>query len=274
MNICLFNTHATLTEKHARLCLSSLLQRQTQPPFWDHFFIFNSHQKDLPNQTIIDLLRELDTHESIQEVAIIPYNETTALKTLMYDFAQQVGTVLANHLDKPGKTLFLKSDYYLSRNFNESVLSFPETNHFWTAPIYNSKEWTTEKDFIDVSGFEKFTPVNEYICYDCGDNAPHTPATTVRSTRGELWDSPNVKFIAHNVRIDYNLHVASNDLLRMILETNLATRPLNYPYGGPHWEGLIENGVDYSSFTGAFGIHMYHSVSLREPKKQIPGQRW
>ena len=63
MNTCIFTTHTTLDLKHADYSLKALLSLQTHDISWDNFVIYNTHEHELSNESIINLIKKYDTKE-------------------------------------------------------------------------------------------------------------------------------------------------------------------------------------------------------------------
>jgi len=70
MNNCIFVTHATLYEKHADWCLQALFD-QTEDIEWENFIVYNTHEEELSNEIILDLIKKHDT-KSYKNIFNIP----------------------------------------------------------------------------------------------------------------------------------------------------------------------------------------------------------
>jgi hypothetical protein len=64
MNTCIFTTHATLDLTHADYSLKTLLALQTIDIVWDNFILYNTHDHELPNEQLVELIKKYDTKNS------------------------------------------------------------------------------------------------------------------------------------------------------------------------------------------------------------------
>lgn len=268
MNNCIFTTHATLTKDHAEYSLRSLLNNQNSPIIWDWFIIYNTHSHIIDNNWLQEKIKELDINNYIQNLAIFPYDELICLKTLTQDLINQFSMLVENGLNKPGKTLLLKSDYCVSNNFNKVFQNHTNINSIWSLPIYNAKSKVSQSEIDELCKLAKFEIIPHATYYRGGTNYPHTPGSISDpykeySSTGKLDTDPSIRFVSHNIQNDYNLHVFTNDILNICRQiTNQALNP-NATWGGAHDlfnVGFNQAGITRSTEIGAFGVHMYHSI--------------
>jgi hypothetical protein len=283
INNCIFSTHATLNITHANRCLFSLLSLQTEPVAWDNFIIYNSHAGELSNDSILNILSEyLETSQStIDNILIFPYDECDLKKTLTQDLTVWFKLLVDNKFNVPGKTLFLKSDYMLSKNFNEIFNKTNKTNYIWSLPIYNAKQKVSYADILNKLNQPAFIPIDTDTYYRGGSNYPITPKEEI-SPNNEMDYHESIKFVSHNIVHDYNLHVFSNDVLE------LANTVTGVMYKDATWGGCIElfralnsKGIKYLPEIRAYGVHMYHDIISKnrtqdrtDSRKVVPGERY
>lgn len=268
MNNCIFTTHATLTKEHAEYSLRSLLSNQTTPIVWDWFIIYNTHSHTIDNDWLQDKIKELDINGYIQNLAVFPYEELDCPKTLTQDLINQFSMLIENGLNSPGKTLLLKSDYCVSRNFNKIFNQHTEINSIWSLPIYNAKSKVpqTEIDYLCYNETFEIVPKDTY--YRGGTNHPHTPGTLTDpykeySSNGKPDTDPSIRFVSHNIQNDYNLHVFTNDVLAVCNQIVRMVLNPNSTWGGAHDlfnVGFGQAKINRSEEIRAFGVHMYHSI--------------
>ena len=141
MNTVIFTTHTTLDLKHADYSLKSLLALQDTDIIWDNFVIYNTHEHELSNDDLIELILKYDKKNYIQEISIFPYNPEHNKKNLLQDIRNWYDIGLSLNLQhKLGKILWLKSDYCVSNNFNQVFLEHKNNNFMWSLPTLGAKQ--------------------------------------------------------------------------------------------------------------------------------------
>lgn len=268
MNNCIFTTHSTLTKEHAEYSLKSLLSNQTTPIVWDWFIIYNTHSETISNEWLEAKVKELDINGYIQNFAVFPYEELNCPKTLTQDLINQFSMLIQNGLNSPGKTLLLKSDYCVSRNFNKIFNRHTEVNSIWSLPIYNAKSKVLQTEIDELCKLEMFevAPLNTY--YRGGTNYPITPGTLDNpyvevSSNGMCDTDASIRFVSHNIQNDYNIHIFTNDIISICNQIAEMAFDRNSTWGGAHNLFNIafnQVGIIRSTEIDAFGVHMYHSI--------------
>jgi len=289
MNNCIFTTHATLTKEHAEYSLRSLLSNQTTSIIWDWFILYNTHSETISNEWLEAKVKELDINNYIQNLAVFPYDELDCQKTLTQDIINQFGMLVENGLNKPGKTLLLKSDYCVSHNFNKVFKKHTDINSIWSLPIYNAKSKVPQSEIDELCKLDKFEVAPLATYYRGGTNHPITPGSLTDpykeySSNGELDTHPSIKFVSHNIQNDYNLHIFTNDVLSICHQ--IASRALNpnATWGGAHDlfnVGFNQGGINRSTEIGTFGVHMYHTIKSKnhnhergDARKVVEGEEY
>ena len=85
MNTCIFTTHTTLDLKHVDYSLKSLLSLQNTDINWNNFIIYNTHEHELSNNKIIELIKKYDIKNYIKNILIFPYDPEKNKKNLLQD---------------------------------------------------------------------------------------------------------------------------------------------------------------------------------------------
>ena len=292
MNNCIFTTHATLDESHAFNSLTSLLVTQDDRSLiWDNFIIYNTHPEEIDNDWLVDIIQSLDTNNQIQNLLVFPYEVGAYPKTLTQDTINHFSILVGNELNKPGKTLLLKSDYCVSTNFNRVFAEQANINTLWSLPIYNAKEKVSDVEIFQKLHEDTFAPVDDVTYYRGGTNHPITPGTLENPWEersplesGVNETDPRIRFVSHNIQNDYNLHVFTNDILNLCLQICNRTYSVTSTWGGAHDlfnVSFAHAGVERNTEIRAFGVHLYHGIvsanrnaDRGDPRKVIDGERY
>jgi hypothetical protein len=273
------------------MSLQSLLCKQTQRTTWDNFIIYNTHPETISNEWLVELVQSLDTQKQIENLLVFPYEVGMYPKTLTQDTINHFQMLVENEMNAPGKTLLLKSDYYLSENFNQVFNEHTDINAIWSLPIHNAKEKVSMELVEEKAKEPTFIPVDAVTYYRGGTNYPHTPGTMESPydeqsplESGVNETDPRILFVSHNIQNDYNLHVFTNDTLNTCLYICKQVYNLNSTWGGAHDlfnVAFKHAGVERSTEIRAFGVHMYHGIissnrsqDRTDPRKVIDGERY
>lgn len=292
MNNCIFTTHATLTQEHAHHSLYALFIPQTNTSLkWDNFIIYNTHPETISNEWLVSTVESLDVHNQIQNLLVFPYEVGAYQKTLTQDTINHFQILLENEMNSPGKTLLLKSDYCVSNNFNQTFMEHTSINSIWSLPIHNAKEKVSMDEIYAKLADQSFVVYDNVTYYRGGTNYPHTPGTMESPydeqsplEPGVNETDPRILFVSHNIQNDYNLHVFTNDTLNTCLYICKQVYNLESTWGGAHDlfnVAFKHAGIQRSTETRAFGVHMYHGIisanraqDRTDPRKVIDGERY
>jgi hypothetical protein len=265
MNTVIFTTHTTLDLKHADYSLKALLALQDTDITWDNFILYNTHEHELSNDELIKLIEKYDVKNYIKNILIFPYNPEENKKNLLQDIRNWYNISLSLELqNNPGKTLWLKSDYCVSNNFNRIFLEHRNDNFMWSLPTLGAKQKISYDTILTKLNLPEFVPFDFETYYRGGDNPNNQIPNEEISPNGEMDYHPSINYVSHNYVYDFNLHVVSNDTLELGRE--IAFHPqvfdMNSTWGGPHnlFYGLKQNGVYFSGEHRAYGIHMFHEI--------------
>ena len=265
MNTCIFTTHATLDLNHADYSLRSLLELQSEDIVWDNFIIYNTHEHEIDNNSILELISKYDVKNYIKDIRLFPYDPNKNKKNLLQDIRNWYDISLALEADKTtGKTLWLKSDYCVSNNFNKIFKEHTDENSMWSLPIYNAKQKISYDTILNKLDKETFEATDTETYYRGGDNPNNNLLNTEQSPNGEMDYHSSINYVSHNYVHDFNLHVITNDTIAT--GRDIAYHPqvfdMNSTWGGPHnlFFNLKNMGVNYSGEYRAYGIHMFHEI--------------
>lgn len=268
MNTIYFMTHVTLTERHARLCLASI-KHQTQT-FWDQIVIYNTNQDELSNDRIREIAREYEL-----TIPLVDYGPAKSDK-LVTDMCALKSYAIANPID--GFIMILKSEFCLSSRFNEVVKGMPIDNKWiWTPPVIHAKEFVTDLEIHEYQSRQTFLRVDPRTYYRGSDI--HAPTGEEGPGDGMTDIDPNIHFVSHRVRMDFNVHVMPHDVF-IALPIDIAP---SVTWGGMAvvFRQAADNGIRYLNIDDAFAIHVFHEIISKnrakdrgDRRKTIPGQKY
>jgi hypothetical protein len=273
------------------MSLESLFVHQSHRILWDNFIIYNTHPETITNEWVVETLGELNAGNHIGNLLVFPYEDGVYPKTLTQDTINHFQLLVDNEMNRPGKTLLLKSDYYLSENFNQVFSEQTNINTIWSLPIHNAKEKVSDELIRQKAKDSTFILVDDVTYYRGGTNYPHTPGTmeSPYDEQSPLEDGvnetdPRILFVSHNIQNDYNLHVFTNDTLNTCLQICQRVYNPESTWGGAHEVFNIAwtmTGIKRSEEIRSFGIHMYHGIvspnrsqDRTDPRKIIEGERY
>lgn len=253
-----FVTHATLTFRHAEMCLQALSE-SINPPHFDQLIIYNSHQDELSNDQILMLFSRYKLYRFIKSVQCFNYDTKTP-KTLGGDINQIRDWCLAN-LSPRDRVLILKSDILVSSEYlNETQKTDHLDKTLFIPVLYNAKKSVSDnelmelckKNYVIQSGKEFFFMENE----------TSSPENDLRN-RMSTFNLPEVKYLVCSGKRDWSCpYITVNLLPQVITEQKI--------WGGwsaiqlqPWWIG------GYKSFI----VHKWHGIiSVNNPGYERPGE--
>jgi len=265
MNTVIFTTHTNLDLKHAKYSLKALLALQDTDITWTNFILYNTHEHELSNDELIKLIEKYDIKKYIENISIFPYDTKINKKNLLQDIRNWYDISFSlDCQNQKGKTLWLKSDYCVSNNFNKIFSEQIDKNFMWSLPTLGAKQKISYDTILTKLNLPEFTTLDFETYYRGGDNPNNNLTNEEVSPNGEMDYHSSINYVSHNYVYDFNLHVLSNDTLELGRE--LAYHPqvfdMNSTWGGPHnlFYGLKHNGVYFSGEHRAYGIHMFHEI--------------
>lgn len=287
MNNIFWATHLTLTKEHAECSIKYLLEQQTEMTTWDNFVIHNTHPDEISNEYLLELINKYDVHKQVKSIQIDPRRDS---KNHSMDLIQHMQYVVDRGWHTtPGKTLLLKQEYVVSKTFNRSFNSHPDSRVYWALPIYQAKEkvdWRSNEFDIQQSynSFIPITPNTMFLRNDANVNEwfGWLPNASLRgipvpsSINGAFADThPAILFVAVYSQSDLHVQVFSNDicetvlgLMQMFLHTDKSWGDAykfitgdHPPQGVPKLLDLARRGdFVWSTDIGAYATHLYHDV--------------
>jgi len=75
-NIAFFITHKTLNFENAEMTFGGFARQECDKSF-DSLYIYNSHEDELPNESLLDLADKFNLKRLFKEIKIFPYIGTT-----------------------------------------------------------------------------------------------------------------------------------------------------------------------------------------------------
>ena len=280
MRICVFEMFNTLDDDHVQLSLKSLLVNQSMYMKWDRFVVYNTHST-YPTEKIVELVK----HYGLGREGKIEVLERKDCRNLHQDFINVFGYVNETSGWDPYTMLYLKSDYCISSNFNvvySWLDALPDKNWQWNLAGYTSKEWLLDtpegqQDILRRAEEGVYIPRNEYISFDGGNNPAFPLREKMASTLGKGNTDPSVKFIAHTVVTDLNVHVVGSQAAQTMggIFPHVLSPEGRYFGGGPLFDAMARSGIRPVLITDAYQLHMFHAVDrFYDPMKMTPGQRY
>jgi hypothetical protein len=271
MNIIYFITHKTLTKENARMSLLSL-KNQNFDFHWNALCIYNSHQEDINNSEIKNIIDQFGL-----KYDLIDFLSETNTKTLAQDI-HHISCHAKKNVSDNDKILLLKSDYYLSVNFNKSINSILDNNFIFSLPIYNAKEWVLSDDIIKKSLEIDFKYVDNETYYRGSDIFEPKEEFGLHLNIKDTDDK--IKFVSHCVKGDFNCHVLDGCAIKNL---NIEKNDMEASWGGMgnSINSLREFRVKFLNNLDCFAIHMFHDIISKNRKevrkddrKNFLGQRY
>lgn len=239
-----FITHHTLTLDHAQVTALSL-RNSVDPVTFDHLYIYNTHQEEISNDTLRELL-DLPFVENIRE---FPNDLYPVGKSLVCDITAIVGFCAQNYRPTDS-VLLLKSDCLLSVNYLNDIRKLEGlTSYVYTVPFIVAKKRVTNEELIQYSQRKLAILSDEETFFN--ENESLTPENDHRDRRGESPLDQKIKYISCTCKRDFSCHYMTVDNLMTI-----ATRP------GANWGGCwLENSrPKWIGSSKAFSLHKYHDI--------------
>lgn len=135
---------------HVEMCLEHL-GRSYDPLIFDEMYIYNSHQKELSNDIILDLTKKYNINTICNTIKLFPYDDNIP-KTLG-DCDSIFNYLIDNYYLHDDRILLLKSDIIVSVNFLNELKNIQNSldEKFILSPILISpKEKLTNKEIRNI----------------------------------------------------------------------------------------------------------------------------
>jgi hypothetical protein len=245
VKIIFFITHHTLTLDHAQMTVASL-RNSIDPITFDRLYIYNTHQEEISNEVIRDLLTDLPFVSDIRE---FPQELYPSGKSLVCDVRTIVDFCFRNY-QLTDSVLLLKSDCLLSVNFLNDLKKLDRlSSYVFTAPFIVAKKRVTNEELLQYSQRKLAILSDEETFFN--ENESVTPENDHRDRVGEKATDFKIKYISCTCKRDFSCHYMTVDNLLTI-----ATRQ------GANWGGCwLENSRSkWIGSSRAFTLHKYHSI--------------
>lgn len=261
-NILFFITHKTLNSEHCELTFTSISNQINNVNFFDVFYIYNTHNDELSNQTIINIYNKYNLGNYFKNYKIFDYDKNTP-KTLGADIKTIIDYVSINY-NKKDRILFLKSDMLLSKNyFDELNLLNRNDLVYFTSPVVNSKQRVSNNEILEYILRPRFIKSDDITFfvedeYQSSDN-------DFNNRNIKITDN-SIKFISCRVIRDWSCHFISIELLNNLIITSQS-------WGGINLQNLEKYLVKTNN---CFTLHKYHNIvsDNRSSIREGPVETW
>lgn len=155
---------------HVEMCLEHL-GRSYDPLIFDEMYIYNSHQEELSNDSILDLTKKYNINSICKTIKIFPYDNTIIDCDSIFNY------LIDNYYLHDDRILLLKSDIIVSVNFLNELKNIQNSldEKFILSPIFISpKEKLTNKEIRNIISSdeivfnekdEKISPFSSFFCH-------------------------------------------------------------------------------------------------------------
>lgn len=245
-HISFFNTHKTLGHEHCDLVFKSIAGQTTKQKF-DKLYIYNSHEHELPNESIFVLYMMYGLDRFFDEVEIFPYDKSTD-KSLGGD-VEAIKNYCAQKYADNDRVLIHKSDCLLSANYFDDIFNLPPSIPiYFTAPFFCAKKRVPNDEILEYvkrktctfSDEETFFVENRYRNID--NDFHKRPGITVTDQQ--------IKYTSCTVIRDFSCHLISNCLM-----PRLNIRKSS-------WGGVDLSALEpfYVGTERSFVMHKFHDI--------------
>lgn len=264
-NIAFFITHKTLGLEHARACFYGMSKQNYSGKKFEVLYLYNSHQDELSNETLLDLYSEYDLQHHFNEVVVFNYDNNTH-KSLGADI-NTINNYLLNHYSHNDRVLVLKSDCVLSKNYFNEILNIPKDSiMLYTAPFICAKERVTDKEIFEYASRDKFIPSDDITFMVEDQTGNYNVELHKGRPDGLKVDSEQIKFTSCYVYTDFSCHFYSLALIPQMQITFESWGGVKF-YSMSNYLYVTDNN---------FVIHKYHDIvsTNRATKREGPVESW
>lgn len=262
-NVAFFITHKTLDFEHADLSFKSMSQQKGEGSF-DVLYIYNSHEDELPNDTILQLIETYSLGLRFNEIKIFPYDTSTP-KTLGGDIFS-IKTFCDQVYNPKDRILLMKSDIILSVNYFDDILNkLPEDREiYYAAPYINAKARISNDQIIQYSLRERYIASDDITFFV--EDEFQSPNNDFNNRDGVDITDEEILFFSCYVIRDFTCHYLTLSLLNKV-------RIRSQSWGGVWFESLAPYLVKTDR---SFVIHKYHDVvsTNRVNTREGPVEDW
>jgi hypothetical protein len=259
--IAFFITHKTLDYEHARATLYSL-SKQTTDNVFDKLYLYNTHEDDISNETILDLCKEFNITRLFKEISIFDYDPDTH-KSLGADI-NTIAQYCMEKYDSNDRVLLLKSDCVLSKNYFSDMHKCKEGTVYFVAPFVMTKARITDDEIFEYIDRDTFVRSDEKTFFV--EDQTNSSNNDFNNRPGVNVTDESIHFASCTVNTDFSCHYLSVELMKY-LTVHLQS------WGGVKFYNLVPYfvGTDRS-----FVVHKFHDIRSvnRSTDREGPVTEW
>lgn len=262
-NITFFITHKTLNFENAELTFGGFSRQDCDKSF-DILYIYNSHEEELSNESLLELADKLNLYRVFKEIKIFPYDNSTH-KSLGGDISC-IREFCKSTYSSEDRVLIIKSDTILSINFFDDVLNkLPESG-----PVYFVAPFICAKRRVDNDTIIEYTKRKEYIK---SDEITFFVEDQYQSQDNDFFNRPGIDVTSESILFtscyvirDFSCHFLSIGLFDLV-------RIQNQSWGGVWFSELTPHFIQTDR---SFVVHKYHDVisENRTTDREGPVKIW
>lgn len=261
--ILFFITHKTLDYEHCELSFQSIHNQQSTSLVWDVMYIYNTHQEELPNETILALLDTYNLRQYTKDVKLFDYDPLSH-KSLGQDI-QNIMTYVSRHYQPEDRVLFMKSDLLLSKYYFQDIERLPATIPvYFTAPYVCAKKRVSNKEIVEYTMREKYVPSDKITLFTEDRYGPH--GTDLATRKDVAITDESIKFFACYVIRDWSCHLISVSLFPLVNITKQSWGGVSLGHLAPYFHETQRS----------FVVHKYHDIvsENRSDVREGPVNKW
>lgn len=245
-NVVYWITHKTLDLNCAIASFRGIANQKCKTKF-NELIIYNTHEDELSNQSLLDLVALYNLNDRFDKVSIFPYNKNTH-KSLGGDI-HAIREHALNTLSKDDRILVMKSDSVLSVNYFDDVLNnLPTKDVYFVAPWVCAKKRVGDEVIHDYAYRDKFIRSDD-ITFFVEDQH--------QSNNNDFYQRPGVNvtddkimFTSCYVIRDFSCHFLTVGLFPLVSISEQS-------WGGVNFSNLIPYFI---ATDRSFVIHKFHDI--------------
>jgi len=262
-NILFFITHSTLDLYHAEIVFESISKQTIDYQFFDIMYLYNTHQKELSNDLLLDLFEKYNLNKFIKQIKIFDYPDDLP-KKLTYDILTISSFCLKEHAKD--RILILKSDTAVSKNYFKDLSEIDKNELKMTiAPYICAKARIDKQKILNYCEREQFIASDEITFFTEDENGKENSDFNRRKDTNI--ESQQIEFFScRAVRFGFTSVYADCELLPKINLTDT-------DWGGTDFYNLLPY---YTRINNSFIVHIYHGIisENRKTDREGPVEKW
>lgn len=261
-NVVYWITHKTLDRDCAVASFRGIANQKCKTKF-DELIIYNTHDDELSNQSLLDLVALYNINDRFDKVSIFPYDKNTH-KSLGGDVHSIREHALAT-LSKDDRILIMKSDSVLSINYFDDVLNnLPAKDVYFVAPWVCAKKRVGDEIILDYAHRDKFIR-SDKITFFVEDQ--------YQSTNNDFYQRPGISVTDEHIMFtscyvirDFSCHFLTVGLLPLVSISEQS-------WGGVNFSNLVPYFI---STDRSFVVHKFHDIvsENRTSDREGPVKDW